>query len=473
MAEIAYARKYRPKSLDEYLGTEVKMKVRNRLKDEKNFPQTILLYGPPGDGKTTLDRLIAKEMQCTDRVNGCACGRCANCMTIEDELINAEFGSSTLGVTELDIGSEGGKDRVLELAEQVLMPPPYGYKYNIFILDECHMWTKQAQNALLKMLEELPPTTVIMLSTTDPDRLLEPVRDRCQLRIQVKPANAEELVGRLKTVAELEKLTVSEDALKLIVKYNRRNPRLSLNMLENVAKNYDKKVTVANVLKEHNEVGIARYEEYFSGAQSKDPIASTLLICEKLEAEGVTYKDFLDGLIDFVTTCISIKYGIGIEGETTESLMAAKKLFSSYTISDMDCLLQIMEYASKMLYTSSSTERLVLLTTAMRISKVKILEAGLQFVERDTAKETERGAEIHAAALNEEQGTIAKPLEVNEQVLSTVFGKQVKEIASGDNLSIASSNENISTGSESTETGDEEPTADEMTDEQLLALFSS
>lgn len=473
MAEISYARKYRATNFDEYLGTNVKAKVRSRLKDEKNFPQTLLIYGPPGTGKTTLGRLIAKEMQCTDRENGCSCGRCANCMTIEDELIHAEFGSETLGVTEMDVGAEGGKDKVLELAEQVLMPPPYGYKYNIFILDECHMWSTQAQNALLKMFEELPSTTIVILCTTNPDKLIETVRDRCQLPIPIKPANAEELVGRLKTVAALEKLRTSEDALKLIVKYSKRNPRLSLTMLENVAKNYDHDVTVANVLKEQNDVGIALYEKYFKGAQSRDPISSTLLVCEELEAKGITYKDFLNGLIDFVTTCIAIKYGIGIEGETTDSLMAAKKLFSSYSISDMDCLLQIMEYASKMLYTSASTEKLVLMTTAMRISKVKLLEAGLQFVERDTVRETEIGAEKHMAAQKAEQIQTSKPLDVNEQLLATVFGKQVKEIASGDNLAVQQAENNPTTSYEDTGQSEEDQSASVMTDEQLLAMFSS
>lgn len=473
MTEIAYSRKHRPKSLADYLGNDVKTKVHNRLKNEQNFPQTILLYGPPGTGKTTLARLMSKEIQCMERENGCACGRCINCLTIEDELINSEFGSGTLGITELDVGADGGKERIIELSERVLLPPPYGYKYNIFILDECHMLTKQAQNALLKMLEEVPSTSIIILATTDPDRLLEQVRDRCQLRIQTRPANSEELLSRLKTVAAIEKLRTSEDALKLIIKYNKRNPRLCLNALENIAKNYDRDVTIANVIKEHNEVGIARYEEYFTGAQGKDPIASTLLICEKIEADGITYRDFLDGLIDFVTTCISIKYGIGIEGETTESLMAAKKLFSGYSISDMDCLLQIMEYASKMMHTSTSTERLVLMTTAMRISKVRILEAGLQFVEKDSAKETERGADIHTANLEAERETETKPLEVNEQLLATVFGKQVKEIASGDNL-VVEHTTNDFTASEETEARNEDSaSADSLTDDQLLAMFSN
>lgn len=467
MTEISYSRKHRPKTLIEYLGDDAKTKVRNRLKDESNYPQTMLFYGPPGTGKTTMARLAAKEMQCTDKINGMSCGKCANCMTIEDELINAEFGSSTLGVTEMDVGADGGKDRIIELSEQVLMPPPYGYKYNIFILDECHMLTKQAQNALLKMLEEVPSTSIIILATTDPDRLLEQVRDRCQFRLQMKPAKTDELVSRLLSVCELEKLKTSEDALKLIVKFGKRNPRKCLTILENVAKNYDKDVTLANVIKEHDLISITQYEKYFAGAQSDDPISATLNLCEKLEADGITYKDFLDGLIEFVTTCIGLKYGIGMESETTESLMAARRLFNTYTISDMDCLLQIMEYASKMMYTSNSTDKLVLLTTAMRISKVRLLEAGLQFVERDTARETEKGADKYVADMKAQQGE-TKPLEISDSTLATVFGKQVKEIASGDSLRVTSYE-----ATEHTEDAEEvETTGDELTDEQLLAMFS-
>lgn len=472
MTEISYARKYRPKSLNEYLGEENKTKLINRLKDEKNFPQTILLYGPPGTGKTTLARLMTKEILCIDKQEGHSCGKCVNCLTIEDELINSEFGTNTLGVTEMDVGADGGKDRILELTERVLMPPPYGYKYNVFILDECHMLTKQAQNALLKMLEEVPSTSIIILATTDPDRLLEQVRDRCQFRLQTKAASTEDLLARLKLICSSEKLKTSEDALKLIIKHGKKNPRQCLTILENVAKNYDRNVILANVVKEHDIINIERYEEYIKGAQSKDPIASTLLICEKLEADGIAYRDFLDGLIDFVTTCISIKYGIGIDSATTESLLAAKRLFNTYNISDMDCLLQIMEYASKMIHTSESTEKLILMTTAMRISKVRLLEAGLQFVERDTAKETEKGADIYIKNLDKEQGEKAKTLEINEDMLATVFGKQVKEIASGDSLRVTSDTNSL-TAKEEEKQAMIESSADSLTDDQLLAMFSS
>lgn len=467
MSEVSFARKYRPSSIKDYIGVENKNKIINRYKDVKNIPQTVLVSGPPGTGKTTILRLIAQQLQCADPQEGCACGKCLSCLTIEDELIHAEFGTKTLGITELDAGTDGGKDAVVALQEDVLQPPTYGYKYNIFIIDECHMLTSQAQNALLKVLEELPKTSIIMLATTNPDKLLQTVRDRCGLRIQTKPAPVEELLARLKYVCLNEKIKTSDNALQLIIKSCKRNPRESLTVLENVCKNYDHDVTVKNVLKELNRVGIEMYDKYISGAQSNDPIMKALEICEELETEGISYKSFMDGLIEFVTTCVKIKYGIGLESVTQEMLLAARRLFNTYSISDLDCLLQIMEYAAKMMYTSESTEKLVLITTAMRISKVKILEAGLQFVEKDTVTETERGSALAVKALKEDRGVEAAPLEVSENTLATVFGKQVKEIASGNSLRIDAENKTEEQALK------DENTADSLSDDDLLAMFSN
>ena len=468
--EISYARKYRPRTLDEYLGTDNKERVLQRLKDPNNYPQTILLYGTRGTGKTTLARLIAKEMLCTSKVDGHACGKCLNCMTIDDELIDNEFGQTTFGVTEIDVGTDGGKDNILNLAESILQPPAYGCAFNIFILDECHMLTKQAQNALLKMLEEIPSTSVIILATTDPDRLLDTVRDRCQLRLQTKPAQPEELLERLLEIANKEKLTVSKEALKLIINESGRNPRNSITILENVAKNFDKQVTLENTLIECDKVGNDLYIEYINGAQSIDPISSTLSFCEKLETMGITYKDFLDGLIGFVTNCIKIKYGIGIENETKSSLKAAKKLFGDYNISDLDCVLQIMEYAAKMMNSSQNVDKLVVMTTAMRISKTKILQAGLQYVEQETVRETEKGAEIAVQNLKLDQKD-SKVLEVTEQSLSAAFGKQIKEIESGDSLRLGATDDDDVSDTESEELAAEDSVTGVMTDEQLLDYF--
>lgn len=459
MAEIAWTRKYRATNMNEYMGKEVKAKTISRFKDEKNFPQTILVSGTRGTGKTSVCRLIAKTIHCENRQNGCACGVCDSCKAIDEELIGAEFGVNTLGVTEINVGTDGGKADVEKMIEDMMLQPQYPFKYNVFILDECHMFTNQAQNALLKVLEEPPSYLIVMLATTDPDRLLGTVRDRCQFRLSVKPPTVDEIVERLEFIARAEKLTVGTKALPLIARLCKKNPRDCIMTLENVAKNFDHTVTTETVLSEIGAVSTEMYTNYMNGANSSNNIGETLEFMRQLDEKGISYKAFLEGLSDFVLNCMQIKYGINIEDASPDIAEAAKKLFKQYDMEDVDTLLQIMEYANKQVAADESMGRLTVLTTAMRISKVKALAIGLQNLELDTDKETKKGSELAAERHKEEtESAVVKAVSVDDSLIASMIGKETKEIAPGANIALIDDD-------------DDTDTKNGMSDEDLLAKF--
>lgn len=459
MADIAYSRKYRPSVLNDYMGEETKTKIMNRLHDEKNFPQVTLLYGTRGTGKTTLARLMAKEYLCLDRKDGHACNKCAMCMEIDDELINAEFGASTMGVTEVNIGTDGGKADIEALVKDMEQPPTYPYKFHVYILDECHMLTPGAQNALLKVLEEPPKHLCLILATTDPEKLLGTIRDRCQLRVKMKPASIDDLVARMLYICEKEGIKTSNQALKAIARICKRNPRDCLMTLENVAKNNSYDCTIDNVLAERGALATDVYEEYIKAATRG--VEDILRFYNGLEEKGIQPIDFIRGFTGFVMDCMMVQFGIGIEDMTVEFVKAAKTLFKSYNSEELDCLLQIVEYANKMISSDESMGRLILTTTAMRIGKLKLLAIGLQHAEQDSIEETDKGNKIAVKRYRDElneQG--AKPKLLTNSLMAPVFGANVREVKAGININA---------------TQDDIDTSDEkmMSDDDLLKLFES
>ena len=345
------------------------------------------------------------------------------------------------------------------MIEDMMLQPQYPFKYNVFILDECHMFTNQAQNALLKVLEEPPSYLIVMLATTDPDRLLGTVRDRCQFRLSVKPPTVDEIVERLEFIARAEKLTVGTKALPLIARLCKKNPRDCIMTLENVAKNFDHTVTTETVLSEIGAVSTEMYTNYMNGANSSNNIGETLEFMRQLDEKGISYKAFLEGLSDFVLNCMQIKYGINIEDASPDIAEAAKKLFKQYDMEDVDTLLQIMEYANKPVAADESMGRLTVLTTAMRISKVKALAIGLQNLELDTDKETKKGSELAAERHKEEtESAVVKAVSVDDSLIASMIGKETKEIAPGANIALIDDD-------------DDTDTKNGMSDEDLLAKF--
>lgn len=223
MSYLALYRKYRSKNFDELVGQEaIKQTLENSLKIQK-ISHAYLFSGPRGTGKTSVARLFAKALNC-EKGSGEICNECSNCRAINE--------GSHPDVIEIDAASNSGVDEVRELIEKVKYAPIQG-KYKVYIIDEVHMMTNSAFNALLKTLEEPPSYVVFILCTTEPYKLLPTILSRCQ-RYEFKKITDAELKKLITHVLKEEGVSATNDAINLIVELANGGARDSLSLLDQV-----------------------------------------------------------------------------------------------------------------------------------------------------------------------------------------------------------------------------------------------
>lgn len=223
MSYLALYRKYRSKNFDELVGQEaIKQTLENSLKVQK-ISHAYLFSGPRGTGKTSVARLFAKALNCEHGI-GQICNECASCKAINE--------GSHPDVIEIDAASNSGVDEVRELIEKVKYAPIQG-KYKVYIIDEVHMMTNSAFNALLKTLEEPPSYVVFILCTTEPYKLLPTILSRCQ-RYEFKKITDAELKRLITHVLKEEGVSATNDAINLIVELANGGARDSLSILDQV-----------------------------------------------------------------------------------------------------------------------------------------------------------------------------------------------------------------------------------------------
>lgn len=428
MAEVAWARKYRPVSLDDYLGTTLINTIKNRFSNRDNLPNTIFMYGERGCGKTSGARLLAMEALCLSPVNGRACGECEMCKEIQQYISNSEAGMECVGITEINAADTNGKDSVNEIIEDALVPPVYGER-KVLIFDECHRLSKAAQNSLLKLIEEPPSFLIFILCTTDPENVLDTIKSRMQLRIEVKKHSVEALSGRLLEIAKKEKIKTSLEALRIIVKKCDRIPRDSIMMLEDIAKTYGE-VTLNSVKKMVGEDSAGLYVEYFEAANKS--FEAILKFNRKFKDENTDIGEFFSGLTRFVLDSFYIKSGLNLEEYPEEYVNKIKKLFKLYTSREADTLLQVLEHAMLNLDNNPNKAELLLTTTAIRISKVSRIADGL------LVEEVKQGEKENKKAMteyykqrelsNQKKKESIHEYEANDDFIASALGGGVSEI---------------------------------------------
>lgn len=222
---IPLYRKYRPQTLEEIVGQEhVKKALTNAIELNK-IAHAYLFTGPRGTGKTSTARILAKSLNCVNGPTIHPCGKCPSCL----DIIN----STPIDVIEIDAASNRSVNDAQNILEKIQYAPVNG-KYKIYIIDEVHMLTTQAFNALLKTLEEPPENVVFILATTEVHKVLDTIKSRCQ-RFDFKRITTDDIVKHLKYVSKQENINIEDDALMTIAKNAAGGMRDSLALLDQLS----------------------------------------------------------------------------------------------------------------------------------------------------------------------------------------------------------------------------------------------
>ncbi len=308
MSYLVLARKYRPQTFTEvYAQDHITTILRNTIELDR-IAQAYLFTGPRGVGKTSLARIFAKSLNCLE--NGptiIPCNKCNNCQDIT-EGVSAD-------VIEIDGASNTGVDDIRDLQKE-LMYSPTSSNFKIYIIDEVHMLSKSAFNALLKTLEEPPKNVIFIFATTEPHKVLPTIISRCQ-RFDFKRIPISAIVERLKMILGVEEVKIEEEALFLIAKKADGSMRDALSLMDQILAYGKDKILFEDVL---SIFGIVHTEIFIKILQSiadRKPAEVIKLLHQVLE-KGSDLQEFINGLLDFIRNLLLLKLDLKIP-EITKS----------------------------------------------------------------------------------------------------------------------------------------------------------
>lgn len=272
---IALPLKYRPMTFDDVVGQEHVVRTLRHAIEANRIANAYLFIGPRGIGKTTLSRIFAKALNCLSPNGVEPCGACTNCMEIA--------AGRSIDVTELDAASHNKVEDVRPIIEQCPFKPT-GSKFKIYIIDECHMLSGAAWNALLKTLEEPPPHVRFIFATTEGDKVLPTIVSRCQ-RFDLRRIQTHDIVARLKYICEKEKIEAAEDALLAIARGAEGGMRDALSSLDQLISFKGDKITEEDALGVFGLVSRGALEN-LAGAILKGDTAAILEAIEMFDSAG-------------------------------------------------------------------------------------------------------------------------------------------------------------------------------------------
>ncbi len=298
MTSQVFYRKWRPQTLGEVVGQEpVTQTLRNGL-SSGHISHAYLFCGPRGTGKTSTARILAKSVNCLNSNNSEPCNACSMCQAITE--------LRALDVIEIDAASNTGVDDIRSLREKVNYSPNQA-RYKVYIIDEVHMLSNSASNALLKTLEEPPPHVIFILATTEVHKILPTVLSRCQ-RFDFRRLSQKDIISRLEHLCQGEGIQIEQESLKLIAKSATGSLRDAINLLEKLATYYGFDIGLQQVQSMLGITGDWRVKELVNHIVNND-ISAGLSTINSVNNDGLDLKQFNRELVEYLRGLLLIKTG--------------------------------------------------------------------------------------------------------------------------------------------------------------------
>ena len=347
MSKALY-QKYRPGKFSEFVGQEHVVKtVTNAIKDG-SFSHAYIFSGPRGTGKTTMARLLAKTLNCTDRKKFEPCSKCAACVEVES--------GRSMDIVEIDAASHTGVDAMREVISGIRFNPS-SLKHKVLIIDECHQLSKSASNALLKTLEEPPAHAVIILATTEPQKILPTIISRSQ-SFTFKLLQISEIVGKLKRIVKEEGLEADEAALYSVARAARGSIRDSESLLDQVISfvGGDKKIESEEVKDVLGLIGTEMLSEFTQLLLEKKQKEAIEYI-HRIQSSGLDIKEFTDSLVNYLRQVLVLSMGgdesLVLSSLTEEEAKELKEMVKDTEHTRASLILEnVLDALNKMKYSS-------------------------------------------------------------------------------------------------------------------------